>query len=417
MPVPDAEVQVPFEDLGLSPRMMRAIRGVNFEYASPIQAAFIPLAIQGRDGIGQARTGTGKTAAFVIPILEQIDHESPQVQALILSPTRELSEQVAAECKRLSSEFPTEPVLLVGGKPIRQQLTALRNGPQIVIGTPGRVIDHLQRGTLHLNSLKIVVLDEADRMLDIGFRPEIEKILRRCPKERQTLLLSATLPEPVERLAQRYMREPERVDLSVDEVVTDNVEQYYCTVEADRKFGLLIKLLLKERPKQVVVFCRTKRGADGIYEKIKRALPDVAAIHGDLPQSTRDRVMKRMRSGDAKLVVATDVVGRGIDVSGISHIVNFDIPEFHDDYVHRVGRTGRLSSDHKGKAFTFVTPDQGEELTRIEMRINKLLKEYKFDNYDAFEEEPTQYVGKDEIQQSFAADDDAWDAINDELDD
>ncbi|MCA9044541.1 MAG: DEAD/DEAH box helicase [Planctomycetaceae bacterium] len=407
---------VPFEDLGLSSRMMRAIARVNFSHASPIQAEFIPLALTGKDGIGQARTGTGKTAAFVIPILEQIDHEANDVQALVLSPTRELSEQVANECRRLSSEFPTEPVLLVGGKPLRPQITALKRGPQIVIGTPGRVIDHLQRGTLQLNTVKIVVLDEADRMLDIGFRPEIEKILRRCPKDRQTLLLSATLPAPVERLAQKYMNEPERVDLSVDEVATDNVEQYYCTVEENRKFGLLIQLLTKERPKQVVVFCRTKRGADQIYSKIQRALPDAAAIHGDLPQSTRDRVMRLLRSGEARLVIATDVVGRGIDVSGISHIVNYDIPEFHDDYVHRVGRTGRLSSDHKGRAFTFVTPEQGGELTRIEMRINKLLKEYRFDNFDAFEEEPTQYVNEDEIRHSYSSNDDDWDSIIDELD-
>ena len=407
----DDEIQIPFEQLGLSPAMMRAIRGVNFEFASPIQAAFIPVAIVGKDAIGQARTGTGKTAAFVIPILEQIDHESPHVQALVLSPTRELSEQVANECRRLSSEFPTNPVLLVGGKSLRPQLTALRNKPQIVIGTPGRVIDHLQRGTLHLNELKIAVLDEADRMLDIGFRPEIEKILRRCPKDRQTLLLSATMPEEVERLAMRYMRDPQRVDLSVGDVATDNVEQFYSTVEHKKKFGLLVKLLLQERPKQVVVFCRTKRGADDIYERIRKILPDAGIIHGDLPQGTRDKVMKRLRSGDARIVIATDVVGRGIDISGISHIVNYDIPEFHDDYVHRVGRTGRLSSEVHGRAFTFVTPEQGEELTRIEMRINKLLREYKFGSYDAFIEDPAEHVGDNEVKSSFVNEDDDWDAI------
>ncbi len=408
--------ETPFEDLGLSERMRRAIRGVNFTYATPIQAHFIPVALTGKDAIGQARTGTGKTAAFVIPILETIDLTKPEVQALVLSPTRELGEQVANECKRLSAEYPTNPILLVGGKPLRPQMTALSNGPQIVIGTPGRIIDHLQRGTLDLSKLRIAVLDEADRMLDIGFRPEIEKILRRCPKERQTLLLSATLPEPVERLALRYMHDPQRVDLSVDNVATDNVEQFYCTVEGNKKFGLLMKLLAKERPKQVVVFCRTKRGADDIYNRVKRVLPDVEAIHGDLPQNTRDKVMKKLRSGEARLVVATDVVGRGIDISGISHIVNFDIPEFHDDYVHRVGRTGRMSSQHKGRAFTFVTPEQGGELTRIEMRINKMLHEYKFGGYDAFVAEERQHVGNEEIQTSFAANHDDWDAIVDELD-
>lgn len=396
--------------------MMRAIVGVGFTYATPIQAKFIPLALTGRDGIGQARTGTGKTAAFVIPILERIDLTEQHVQALVLSPTRELSDQVANECKRLSAEYPTQPLLLVGGKPLRPQMNALRNNPQIVIGTPGRVIDHLQRGTLHLNHLRMVVLDEADRMLDIGFRPEIEKILRRCPKERQTLLLSATLPEPVERLAQKYMQNPERIDVSIGQVATENVEQFYCTVEENRKFGLLVKLLVKERPQQVVVFCRTKRGAESIQQRLLRVLPDAAAIHGDLPQSTRDRVMRNLRSGDARLVIATDVVGRGIDVSGISHIINYDIPEFHDDYVHRVGRTGRLSSDRPGRAFTFVTPEQGEELTRIEMRINKMLKEYRVDDYRAFEEEPTQYVPEQEIQSAFPSNSDDWDELLEELD-
>ncbi|MCA9079434.1 MAG: DEAD/DEAH box helicase [Planctomycetaceae bacterium] len=410
------EEQPPFESLGLSERMMRAIQGVGFTYATPIQAHFIPVAITGQDAIGQARTGTGKTAAFVIPILETIDLTQQDVQALVLSPTRELSEQVAAECTRLSSEFPTDPVLLVGGKPLKPQISALHRYPQIVIGTPGRVIDHLQRGTLKLDKLRIAVLDEADRMLDIGFRPEIERILRRCPKERQTLLLSATLPEPVERLALRYMREPQRVDLSVDHVATDNVEQFYCTVEAHKKFGLLMKLLLKERPKQVVVFCRTKRGADDIYNKVRRRLPDVAAIHGDLPQRTRDKVMKKLRSGEARLVIATDVVGRGIDVSGISHIVNYDIPEYHDDYVHRVGRTGRMSSTEVGRAFTFVTPEQGGELTRIEIRINKLLKEYRFGGYDAFQEEQRLHVDDEEIQTGFAHNEEDWDSILDELD-
>lgn len=380
----DAEAKQSFDELNLGPRMLETLERVGYDEPTDIQAAFIPLAMEGKDCTGQARTGTGKTAAFVIPILERIDHEQDHVQALVLCPTRELGEQVANEAKRLAQKHETDPVLLVGGRPMRDQLQALKRNPLIVIGTPGRVIDHLRRGTLDVSRLKVAVLDEADRMLDIGFRPDIEKILRRCPTERQTLLLSATMPPPVERLAKRYMQDPVRVDLSQDNVATDLVEQFYCTVDEDRKFGLLTRLLLEERPQQAIVFRRTKRGADKLYKRLKQRLPHVAAIHGDLPQRTRDRVMQRVREGRIRLLIATDVVGRGIDLSGVSHIINYDVPEYCDDYVHRVGRTGRISSERSGRAFTFATKEEGDQLTRIEMRINKLLKEYEFPGYDAF---------------------------------
>lgn len=373
-----------FEGLCLSQRMLATLERVGYEQPTDIQAALIPLAMEGKDCTGQARTGTGKTASFVIPILERIDHDQQTVQALILCPTRELSEQVANEATRLAQKHDTEPVLLVGGRPLRGQLAALRRNPTIAIGTPGRVIDHLRRGTLNVRELKIAVLDEADRMLDIGFRPDIERILRQCPQQRQTLLLSATMPPPVERLAQRYMQDPVRVDLSQDSVATDLVEQFYCTVDADRKFGLLVRLLLQERPQQAIVFRRTKKGADQLYNRLKRRLPRVAAIHGDLPQAVRDRVMKQFRAGKIRLLIATDVMGRGIDVSGISHIINYDVPEYCDDYVHRVGRTGRISSDRPGRAFTFATKEEGTQLTRIEMRINLLLNEYKLDEFEAY---------------------------------
>ncbi len=364
--------------------MKKALASVQYETPTPIQAAFIPVAITGRDCIGQARTGTGKTAAFVIPILEQIDHESPHIQALVLSPTRELSEQVAAEATRLAVEHDCHPALLVGGRPVRAQLEHLKRHPTIVVGTPGRVIDLMNRRAVDFSNIKIVVLDEADRMLDIGFRPDIEKILRRCPAKRQTLLTSATMPPPVERLAQRYMTDPEMVDLSQDKVATDNVEQFYCTVDQDRKFGLLVKLLMRERPQQAIVFCRTKRGADRLYEKLRRKLKDIATIHGDLPQRKRDQVMKRLRAGNVRLLIATDVVGRGIDISGVSHIINYDIPQDCDDYIHRIGRTGRISSQSNGRAFTFVTPEEGTELTRVEMRINVMIPEYTIEGYEAY---------------------------------
>jgi ATP-dependent RNA helicase DeaD len=209
-------------------------------------------------------------------------------------------------------------------------------------------------------------------MLDIGFRPDIEKILRRCPKDRQTMLLSATVPPAIDRLARRYMHEPERLDFSQQSVAVSTIEQFYFTVENDRKFDLLVKLVQREQPKQAIIFCRTKRGADRIYQRLRKKLPDVACIHGDLPQSARNRVMTRLREGKTQLLVATDVVGRGIDVSSLSHIINYDIPQFCDDYIHRVGRTGRMGRE--GVAFTFVTPEEGNELTRIEMRIDRLLQ-------------------------------------------
>jgi ATP-dependent RNA helicase DeaD len=394
-----------FEELGLGAPMLKALAQVNYETATPIQAAFIPIAVTGQDCTGQARTGTGKTAAFVIPILERIDHTSRDIQALVLSPTRELSEQVAAEATRLAAQHDCHPALLVGGRSIGGQLEQLRRKPTIVVGTPGRVIDLMQRGAVNFGTVKIVVLDEADRMLDIGFRPDIEKILRRCPTERQTLLLSATMPPPVERLAQKYMRNPLRVDLSQGQVATDLVKQFYCTVEQNKKFGLLVQLLMQERPDQAIVFCRTKRGADRLYEKMKGRLPHIAAIHGDLPQSTRDQVMKRLRAGNVRLLIATDVVGRGIDISGVSHIINYDIPEDCDDYIHRIGRTGRISSSRPGRAFTFVGKGQGGELTRIEMRINQMIPEYHITGYSAFQPTERQHVDDvdGEVQVKFEA--------------
>jgi len=382
-----------FRDLGIGDRMLAALDEVGYQTPTPIQASIIPIALTGQDCTGQARTGTGKTAAFVIPILERVDHEANQIQALVLCPTRELSEQVAAEAHRLARQHECNPVLLVGGRPLGGQLAALRNNPEIVVGTPGRVIDHLRRGSLDLRHLKIVVLDEADRMLDIGFRPDIERILRRCPTERQTLLLSATMPPEVERLAKRYMTDSDRVDLSQDSVAADMVEQFYCTVDPERKFGLLVQLLLAERPRQAIVFRRTKRGAEQLYQRLKRRLPNVDAIHGDLQQRVRDRVMKRFRAGQTRLLIATDVVGRGIDVSGISHIINYDVPEYCDDYVHRIGRTGRISSADRGRAITFATKEEGGQLTRIEMRINQLLDEYKLPDFNAYQPRaPRQHV-------------------------
>lgn len=371
-----------FAKLGLSPVMLHALAAARYLDPTPVQAGLIPRAMEGIDVMGQAQTGTGKTAAFAVPILEQLTsgkHRGPQ--ALVLVPTRELAVQVRDECAKLAAGRRVHIVAAYGGKPFRDQADKLRRGAEVVVGTPGRLLDHLGRGTLFIGDLRQVVLDEADRMLDIGFRPDIEKILRQCPQSRQTLLLSATLPPPVLRLARRYMREPEELDFSPKDIAVETIEQFYFTVDPERKFELLVRLIERENPVQAIIFCRTRRGTERIHERLKRKVNSVAAIHGDLQQRVRDRVMESFRAGRLQLLVATDVVGRGIDVTSISHIINFDIPEFCDDYVHRVGRTGRMGRE--GVAYTFVTPEQGNELTRIEMRIDHLLKRDEMPGFDA----------------------------------
>jgi ATP-dependent RNA helicase DeaD len=385
----------------LSAVMHRALEAAGYTEPTPVQAGMIPVALKGRDVMAQARTGTGKTAAFLIPILEMLEGHHAHPQAIVLVPTRELAVQVRDEAEKLAKGRHTRIVAVYGGKPIRQQIQRLHRGTDLVIGTPGRVLDHMQRGTISLATVRFAVLDEADRMLDIGFRPDIERILRQCPRQRQTMLLSATVPAPVQRLAQRYMTDPENLDFSPQDITVETIDQYYFTVENSRKMDLLLRLLKQESPKQAIVFCRTKRQTDRVYEQLRRRMhhaegrgehrsgehrsPEhrsgehrsaehyhVDCIHGDLPQRSRDRTMERFRSGQVALLVATDVVGRGIDVSGISHIINYDIPQFCDDYVHRVGRTGRMG--RQGVAYTFVTPEEGNELTRIEIRINRLLQ-------------------------------------------
>ncbi|WP_442483985.1 DEAD/DEAH box helicase [Aeoliella sp. SH292] len=369
-----------FAELGVSDIMLSALEEACYHQPSPVQAGVIPIALTGKDVLGQARTGTGKTASFGIPILERLEKKrnSPP-QALVLVPTRELAVQVRDEIEKLSFGRKVRTIAVYGGKPIRQQVGKLEKGADIVVGTPGRVLDHMSRGTLVLDGLQTVVLDEADRMLDIGFRPDIEKILRRCPKERQTLLLSATVAPAVERLAQRYMRDPVVLDFSDKTKTVDTIDQYYFTVEATKKYDLLVKLIEREQPEQAIVFCRTKRGTDRIQRKLTKVVKAVDCIHGDMAQGARDKVMKQFRAGEIKVLVATDVVGRGIDVSGISHIVNYDIPQASDDYVHRVGRTGRMGRE--GVAYTFVTPEEGPELTRIEILINRLLKRDEIEGF------------------------------------
>jgi ATP-dependent RNA helicase DeaD len=372
-----------FHKLGLSEVMLAALERAGYLEPSPVQAGIIPHALTGTDVLGQARTGTGKTAAFAIPILELMkpSRRGAPPQAIVMVPTRELAVQVRDEFEKLAHGRRVECVPIYGGKPIRGQISKLERGADVVIGTPGRILDLIARGSLDLRSIRIVVLDEADRMLDIGFRPDIEKILRRCPSERQTLLLSATVAPAVETLARKYMHSPEVLDFSPKTKSVDTIEQYYFTVDHERKFDLLVRLLEREQPEQALVFCRTKRGTERIHRRLAKSFRGTDMIHGDMVQGARDRTMKAFRSGEVKILVATDVVGRGIDVSSISHIINFDMPQSSDDYVHRVGRTGRMGRE--GVAYTFVTTEEGGELTRIEMLINRLLKRADIEGFAA----------------------------------
>lgn len=386
-----------FDELDLSPVMRRALKRAGFSTPSPIQGQLIPLALDGEDVIGQARTGTGKTASFAIPILEQLDSldECRDPQAIIVVPTRELADQVARETERLAVGAETEIAVLSGGKNLNKQLRQLENGVQIVVGTPGRIHDHLQRRSLRTGSVWCVVMDEADRMLDIGFRPQIERILRKCPKDRQTLLLSATLPNGVRRLAESYMQDPLVIDCSKNDMAVETIEQHYFTVAQDRKSDLLDLVLEREKPEQTIIFCRTKRGTDRLYRQLSHRHPDCGSMHGDMAQRERDRVLQRLRDGKLKILVATDVVGRGIDISTISHIINYDVPQDCDDYVHRVGRTGRMGRD--GIAFTFIVPGEGEFLTNIERRINKELLRDQIEGFEAVAPPPVAKVEEEQV--------------------
>jgi ATP-dependent RNA helicase DeaD len=371
-----------FHDLSLSPTILAALDRARYSHPTPIQAALIPEALVGRDVIGQAQTGTGKTAAFLLPFLSRWrDRNEPGPQALVLAPTRELVVQVSEESRKLAPSRHCRTVPIYGGQRFRAQLTEMKKGFNIAVGTPGRVIDHLLRGTLSLNFVRYVVLDEADRMLDIGFRPDIEKILRRCPSQRQTLLLSATLPPPVLRLAHRYMHDPIHINLSPRKITVDQIRQSYITVDEEKKFDLLLRVVDREKPRQCIIFCQRKRDADALYQKLRVRHKHTAAMHGDLAQPVRERIMQSFRDGKIVYLVATDVVGRGIDVTNISHIINYDLPEDPENYVHRIGRTGRMGSD--GVAIAFVTREQGPELTAIEGFINRQIPEERIPGFVA----------------------------------
>src|SRR4051812_35761899 len=353
-----------FAELGLSETTLQALNDVGYQSPSPIQEQAIPPLLQGRDVIGQAQTGTGKTAAFGLPLLESVDPSEDDVQALILTPTRELCIQVTQALRAYGAPKGIDPVAVFGGAPIRTQQAQLRQGGQVVVGTVGRVLDLISRHSLVLHSCRFIVLDEADEMLDLGFLEDVEKILSLAPGSRQTALFSATMPTEIKRLAERHLYDPTTVTVKAATLTIDTVEQFYVETKPQEKVEMLARVLASERPDQAIVFARTKIRTEQLYKTLRDKGMNVKALHGDMSQGSRDGVMINFKSGRTPILVATDVAARGLDISTVTHVVNFDVPTSPDVYVHRIGRTGRVG--RSGRAITFVEPRQRRDLEAIE---------------------------------------------------
>ena len=356
---------VRFEDMGLSEEIQKAVRYMGFEEASPIQAKAIPAMISGIDLIGQAQTGTGKTAAFGIPILEKVDPKLKKLQAIVLCPTRELAIQVADEIRNLSRYMHGIKVLpIYGGQDIVKQIRSLKSGTQIVIGTPGRVMDHMRRKTMKLDFVHTVVLDEADEMLNMGFREDIEFVLSGVPEERQTVLFSATMPKPIMEITKKFQNNAKVIKVTKKELTVPNIEQYYYDVKPKKKEEVLSRLLDIYSPRLSVVFCNTKKQVDLLVNALLGRGYFAAGLHGDMKQEQRDRVMQGFRTGKTEILVATDVAARGIDVDEVEAVFNYDLPQDDEYYVHRIGRTGRAGRE--GRAFSFVSGKEVYKLKEIQ---------------------------------------------------
>ena len=361
-----------FSELGLSEPLLKAIAELGYEEPTPIQARVIQRAAEGADLIAQAQTGTGKTAAFALPIIQKLDPALRLPQALVLTPTRELAVQVAEAFHSYGKYVQVSILPVYGGQPITRQLRALERGVQIIVGTPGRVLDHIRRGTLKLGDVRAVVLDEADEMLDMGFIEDIETILQETPPERQTMLFSATMPGPIAALAKRYMREPQRISVEAEPLTVPQIRQVYYEVGGRNKFEVLSRILDFETPTSAIIFCRTKSAVDDLGQRLSARALSAETLHGDLSQIQRDRVMARFRNNQVEMLVATDVAARGLDIEHVSHVINFDIPLDPESYVHRIGRTGRAG--RTGVAITLVTPRERRLLQMIERVTNSTIQ-------------------------------------------
>ncbi|HEV8633788.1 MAG TPA: DEAD/DEAH box helicase [Chloroflexota bacterium] len=367
------ELRSGFEQFDIVPGVLRAIDEAGYREPTPIQRLVLPLMLEGQDVVGQSQTGTGKTAAFGIPIVSSVDPDLGSVQAIVLVPTRELCLQVAGELQKLGRGRGVRAVAVYGGQPIRVQLEALERGAQVVVGTPGRVLDHLYRGTLDLRDVALAVLDECDEMLDMGFIDDIDAILSHTPRGRQTALFSATLPPFALELIHQYMHEPEFLHVDPQKPTVDEIDQVYCEVLEDDKVRALRRLLRMQDPgARLLVFRRTQRGVDWLVRRLRAVGMRVEGLHGALGQPQRERVMGDFRSGKLPVLVATNVAARGLDISDVSHVLNYDLPQNAEEYVHRIGRTGRAG--RRGTAVTFVGEWDGELFEEIRQRVGKNLR-------------------------------------------
>lgn len=353
-----------FSELGLSEDLLKAIKRNGYEEATPIQEETIPLVLKGEDVIGQAQTGTGKTAAFGLPIVEDVDINNGDIQALVISPTRELAIQTQEELYKLGKDKKVKAQVVYGGADIRRQINNLKSHPQVLVGTPGRLLDHINRRTVKLDNLKTIVLDEADEMLNMGFLDDIESIIKKTPESRQTLLFSATMPPAIKKIGVQFMSEPHHVKIKAKEVTTDLVDQFYVRSKDFEKFDTMTRLIDVQDPDLTIVFGRTKRRVDELSKGLEARGYNASGIHGDLTQQRRSQIMQQFKNGKIDILVATDVAARGLDISGVTHVYNYDIPQDPDSYVHRIGRTGRAG--HHGVSLTFVTPSEMDYLREIE---------------------------------------------------
>ncbi|OEH93061.1 DEAD/DEAH box helicase [Bacillus solimangrovi] len=360
-----------FSDLAISQTTLKSIQNMGFEETTAIQEQAIPLALEGTDVIGQAQTGTGKTAAFGIPLVEKIEKNNG-LQGIIIAPTRELAIQVAEELNKIGRSNGLQTVPVYGGQDIRQQIRSLKKRPHIVAGTPGRLLDHIRRKTIRLDQIQTAVLDEADEMLNMGFIEDIEAILKEMPEQRQTLLFSATMPAPIQRIAETFMKEPKVVKVKSKEMTVPSIEQFYMKVKEKDKFDALTRMLDIHAPELAIVFGRTKRRVDELSEGLKLRGYSAEGIHGDLTQSKRMAVLRRFKNGQIDVLVATDVAARGLDISGVTHVYNFDLPQDPESYVHRIGRTGRAGKT--GIAISFVEPREMEYLGMIEQKTKRKME-------------------------------------------
>lgn len=364
-----------FQELGLSQATLKAVLKMGFEEATPIQSETIPLSMENKDLIGQAQTGTGKTAAFGIPLVEKVDLSLDTIQGIVIAPTRELAIQVSEELYKIGSGRRVHVLPIYGGQDISRQIRSLKKGPHIIVGTPGRVLDHIKRKTLHLDHVHSVVLDEADEMLNMGFIEDIEAILAEIPTERQTMLFSATMPGPIQRIAERFMKNPQIVRVKTKEMTVPSIEQYYVEVQEKNKFDVLTRLLDIQSPELAIIFGRTKRRVDELADALNLRGYTAEGIHGDLSQAKRLSVLRKFKEGSIDILVATDVAARGLDISGVTHVYNFDIPQDPESYVHRIGRTGRAGKT--GMAMTFITPREKSYLAVVERTTRAKMERMK----------------------------------------